>query len=121
MNDEAFTLHIAPMEKRRGKFKDGNIPWNRGKTWDDMFDKETQERLREHLRKVAKLGNAGKGHPHPKPVIQMDEYGNRLHWYESSVAAGKKLGVHPRNIRAVCYGDRPRCGGFRWKFDEIFL
>jgi hypothetical protein len=51
----------------------------------------------------------------------MDEYGYRLHWYESSEAAARKLGVNARNIRQVCAGHRMHCGGFRWKWDERFL
>jgi hypothetical protein len=58
---------------------------------------------------------------HPKPVIQMDEYGNRLHWYTSSEAAARKLGIFGRNIRKVCNGERHTCGGFKWKWDERFL
>ena len=126
VNDSAYTLNLAnvqlpPPRSKKGQWNKGGVAWNRGKTWDEMFDKETQERLRQHLRSICHNGRAGKGHPHPKPVIQMDEYGNRLHWYESSEKAAKKLGLIGRNIRAVCYGDRPRCGGFRWKFDEHFL
>ena len=55
------------------------------------------------------------------PVIQMDEYGDRLHWYESSEAAARKLGLQGRNIRKVCDGQRKHCGGFRWAWDKNFL
>ena len=101
----------------------GGVAWNRGKKWNEMFDAETIERLKKHLRELGKrAGNRGKGFEQLwRPVIQMDEYGNRLHWYQSSAHAARKLGLQARNIRAVCYGDRHRCGGFRWKFDEHFL
>ena len=121
VNDSAYTLHLQPQVPNKGKFRSRNIPWNAGLTWNEMYDEETRERLKEHLRRISHLGSAGKGHPHPKPVIQMDEDGNRLHWYASSVAAAKKLGLQDRNIRSVCEGKRPRCGGFRWKFDERFI
>ena len=121
MNDEAFTLYIAPPTKRQGRFRKGSSPWNKGKKWSDMFDEQTQTKLKQHLKDIARLGAAGKGHPHPKPVIQMDEYGERLHWYESSEAAARKLGLQGRNIRKVCDGERNFCGGYRWRWDERFL
>ena len=124
INDKAYTLHLEPETPQRdtkGRWNRGGKAWNRGMKWEDMFDKKTIERLKKHLREVGSRGNRGKGFEHMwRPVIQMDEYGNRLHWYQSSAHAARKLGLEARNIRAVCYGDRPRCGGFRWKFDEQF-
>lgn len=123
VNDKAYTIRL-PMEKpnrTKGKWNKGVAPWNKGKTWDEMFDNETQERLRKHLREISRKGTAGKGCAHPRPVIQMDDDGNRLHWYASSEHAARKLNLIGRNIRAVCYGDRNRCGGFRWKFDDRFM
>jgi len=121
MNDSAYTLHLDPIIRQKGKFRKGQTPWNKGKKWNEMFDEKTQAKLKEHLKEISKTGAAGKGHPHPKPVIQMDEYGNKLHWYASSEAAAKKLGLHGRNIRKVCDGERNSCGGFRWCWDERFL
>ena len=123
INDKAYTLHLEPEISQRdtkGRWNKGGKAWNRGMKWEEMFDKETIERLKNHLREVGSKGNKGKGFNNGRPVIQMDEYGNRLHWYESSSSAARKLGLIARNIRAVCYGDRNRCGGFRWKFDERF-
>ena len=129
-NDSAYTLNLnnvhlpeTPKRNRKGQWNKGCVAWNRGKKWNEMFDAETIERLKKHLRELGKrAGNRGKGFEQLwRPVIQMDEYGNRLHWYQSSAHAARKLGLQARNIRAVCYGDRPRCGGFRWKFDEHFL
>lgn len=120
---KAYELYLPPQPQtrnRRGQWNKGGVAWNRGKTWDEMYDKETQERLRQHLRDICRKGGAGKGHPHPKPVIQMDEHGNRLHWYGSSEVAARKLGVSGRNIRSVCDGQRKHCGGFTWCWDERF-
>ena len=116
VNDSAYTLYLPPAPR-----KHGGGAWNKGLTWKEMYDDETRERLRTHLKRISRLGAAGRGHPHPKPVIQMDDDGNRLHWYASSVKAAKKLGLQDRNIRKVCEGERHHCGGFRWKFDERFL
>lgn len=124
MNDSAYTLHLdpeVPQRNKKGQWNKGGVAWNRGKTWNEMYDKETQERLKEHLRSICRKGCAGKGNAHPKPVIQMDKYGNRLHWYGSSEAAARKLGLIGRNIRKVCDGERNFCGGFKWKWDERFL
>jgi len=122
MNDEAFTLYIAPLKKRQGRFNKGNIPWNKGKSWDEQgWTKERRNKV------VAQLMENGKRNDHKRsaehfkhPVIQMDEYGNRLHWYESSEDAARKLGLQGRNIRKVCDGDRNFCGGYRWQWDERF-
>lgn len=121
MTDLSYTLYIEPQKPNKGRFSSNSTPWNKGLTWNEMYDDETIERQIAHLRHIARMGAAGKGHPHPKPVIQMDEDGNRLHWYASSVKAAEKLGLQDRNIRSVCEGKRPRCGGYRWRFDERFL
>ena len=128
MNDLAYTLHLDGTSERtskrdnRGRWKKGCHAWNLGKTWDDMFSKEMQEKLRKHLKEVCKNGSAGKQiYVHRKPVIQLDKYGDRMHWYESSVAAANKTGLDCRNIRHVCNGKRHTCGGFGWRWDERFL
>ena len=130
VDDKSYTLDLSnvrlpetPQRNKKGQWNKGGVAWNRGKKWTEMFDAETIERLKQQLRDNNKnRGNRGKGFEQLwRPVIQMDEYGNRLHWYKSSEHAARKLGLQGRNIRAVCYGKRPRCGGFRWKFDENFL
>lgn len=122
MNDEAFTLYIAPLNTRHGKFKEGNIPWNRGKSWKEqgLSDEDIKNRI-EILKAHAHIPQKGCKPTHSRPVIQMDEYGNRLHWYISSDAAAKKLGLHGRNIRKVCDGERKHTGGYRWAWDKNFL
>ena len=64
---------------RKGQWNKGCVAWNRGKKWNEMFDAETIERLKKHLRELGKrAGNRGKGFEQLwRPVIQMDEYGNR--------------------------------------------
>lgn len=123
MNDSVYTLYLDPVRKRKGRFKKGNIPWNRGMSWEQQGwteerKKKVVEKLMENRRKNS-YKNAARHFKHP--VIQMDEYGNRLHWYESSEAAARKLGITGRNIRKVCDGQRIHCGGFRWAWDERFL
>ena len=121
MSDLSYTLHLDPILKRKGKFKEGNIPWNIGKSW-----KEQGITGEERERRLAKLQEGNKNRirshkpTHSKPVIQTDEYGNRLHWYESSEAAARKLCITGRNIRKVCDGERHTCGGYRWRWDERF-
>ena len=109
INDKAYTLHLEPEISQRdtkGRWNKGGKAWNRGMKWGEMFDKETIERLKNHLREVGSKGNKGKGFNNGRPVIQMDEDGNRLHWYASSSSAARKLGLIARNKRSVCYGDR---------------
>lgn len=122
--DEAYTLHIDPPKKRkRGQHKEGYHAWNRGLSWEEQGWTEERKKkvvaqLRENIKKNTRHGTTDHL---KKPVIQMDEYGNRLHWYESSEAAARKLGITGRNIRKVCDGQRKHCGGFRWAWDERFL
>ena len=122
MNDEAFTLYTAPPKiYKKGQFRKGRTPWNKGLSWEqqgwtDERKKKVISRLRENREK-----NKYHSYDHlKKPVIQMDKYGDRLHWYESSEAAARKLGVHGRNIRKVCDGERHTCGGYYFKWDERF-
>lgn len=122
MNDSAYTLHLDPVRKREGRFKKGNIPWNKGMSWEQQgIVGEDAKRRKEAFQKASHKNGYSHTPTRSKPVIQMDEYGNRLHWYISSEAAAKKLGLHGRNIRKVCDGERNSCGGYRWAWDERFL
>jgi hypothetical protein len=122
MNDKAYTLHLDPVRKREGRFKKGNIPWNKGMSWKEQgVSEETAKRKIEILQANSHKNGYSNKPAHSKPVIQMDEYGNRLHWYISSDAAAKKLGLHGRNIRKVCDGERKHTGGYRWAWDKNFL
>lgn len=123
MNDKAYTLHLDPIRKRKGKFKKGNIPWNKGLSWEEQgIVGEEAKRRKEAFQKAShKNGYSHKTPKNAHPVIQVDEYGERLHWYASSEVAARKLGLHGRNIRKVCDGERHTCGGFRWRWDERFL
>lgn len=124
MNDSAYTLHIEPINKRRkGKFQKGNTPWNKGLSWKEQGIVGEEARRRKEVFQKASHKN-GYSHKTPKsahPVIQMDKDGNRLHWYASSEVAARKLGIHGRNIRKVCDGERITTGGFAWCWDERFL
>jgi hypothetical protein len=125
MNDAAYTLHIDQIERSRdkhGHFIKRCIPWNKGLSWDEQgMPKEEQERRRRSFMEGAKRAVRPHKSYNGHPVIQMDEQGNRIHWYASSEMAAKKLGLHGRLIRKVCDGERHHTGGFRWKWDERFL
>lgn len=122
MNDSAYTLYIEPPKKRKGKFKKGNVPWNKGLSWEEQgIVGEEAKRRKEKLQKSAHKNGYSHKPAHSKPVIQMDMDGNKLHWYISSEAAARKLDLHGRNIRKVCDGERNHTGGFRFKWDENFL
>ena len=122
MNDEAYTLHLDYIPKTKSTFKKGNIPWNKGLSWEKQgWTEERKEKVLAQLKVNMSKNKYENTTEHlKKPVIQMDEYGNRLHWYESSEAAARKLGLQGRNIRKVCDGERHTCGGYRWCWDERF-
>ena len=124
MNDSVYTLHIDPPKKRKaGQHKEGYHAWNRGLSWEQQgWTDERKEKVLAQLKvNMSKNKYENCAEHFKKPVIQMDEYGNRLHWYESSEAAARKLGITGRNIRKVCDGERNFCGGYRWCWDERFL
>lgn len=120
---EVYELYIDPPKKRKGRFKKGNIPWNKGMTWKEQgWTEERKEKVLAQLKvNMSKNKHENTAKHLRKPVIQMDEYGNRLHWYASSEAAARKLGITGRNIRHVCDGKRHTCGGYRWRWDERFV
>ena len=125
MNDSAYTLHLEPANKKNktSKFQKGNIPWNKGLSWEEQGIVGEEARKRKEAFKKASHKN-GYNHKTPKnshPVIQMDDYGNRLHWYASSEVAARKLGLHGRLIRRVCDGERQHTGGYKWCCDKHFL
>lgn len=122
MNDKAYTLHVDIERRNKGRFMKGCTPWNKGLSWEQQgYTEERRNKVVEILRKNKSKNTFKNTGNHLKhPVIQMDEYGNRLHWYASSEAAARKLGITGRNIRKVCDGERSFCGGFRWCWDERF-
>ena len=69
VDDKAYTLNLdnvhlpeTPQRNRKGQWNKGGVAWNRGKKWNEMFDDETIERLKKHLRELGKrAGNRGKG------------------------------------------------------------
>lgn len=122
MNDEAYTLHVDIERRNNGRFMKGCTPWNKGLSWEQQgWTPERKKKIVEQLRINKSKNTYTNTSDHLKhPVIQMDEYGNRLHWYESSEAAARKLGITGRNIRKVCDGQRHTCGGYYWRWDERF-
>lgn len=128
MLDSSYTLHFGakPKEKEiKGRWKKGNVPWTKGKKWEEIYGEERAKEYKklsaQRLSALRASGINGGSGSNARPVIQMDKYGDRLHWYPSAVAAAKKLGLHSTNISAVCRGLKITCGGFRWKFDEKYL
>lgn len=123
MDESTYTLYEKPLiKKEKGYFKKGHTPWNKGLSWEKQgVTKEEREKRLKILQSHGHRWEKGHSASHTgRPVIQYDDYGNRLHWYLSSEAAARKLGVHGRNIRSVCDGKRKHCGGFRWAWDKNF-
>jgi hypothetical protein len=122
MDDSAYTLRLGQQTTRKKPhYRSGFVAWNRGLSWEQQgFPEESRKKVLAVLKENSKKNNYGWKN-RKRPVIQMDEYDNRLHWYESSEAAARKLGVIGRNIRKVCDGERNFCGGYRWCWDKRFL
>lgn len=67
-----------------GRFQKGNLPPNKGKTWDECFDKETQERLRANC---FKKGNVPHNACHRILDTKLDGNGNTLIYVKPRDAA----------------------------------
>lgn len=109
-------LHIGierpERNKLTGRFLKGH-KGHKGKTWNDYIPQETQEKMREALKK-----NRGRGYVFPsKPVICVAENGK---WskFPSAKDASNVTGVTRVNIGLVCRKKRRTAGGFKWFFES---
>lgn len=64
------------------------------------------------------LGKFGKDHHASKPVIQISPDGVEVR-FEAAMDAARKTGLSFKHISACCRGQRPRHGGFQWRFAEV--
>lgn len=113
-------LYLPSTPKSHGQFQKGHKPWNKGKSWDEMgISKEKQKSMRMNLEAYQGKGNPNLGGWNAKPVIAVDEYGNRVHWYRSAQDAADKLGLIRRNIARACVKGY-YCGDYRWRYDSRF-
>ena len=67
---------------------------------------------RKHQREI----NLGELHPRAKSVCQLDEEGNVINTFFTSVEAANYLGCKRANITKCCLGERKHAGGYRWKY-----
>ena len=114
---ESYELYI-PKEKEKypSRFKEGYIPHNKGKKWNEWLPKEEQEKA---LKRLNRKGNAKNIAGINKiPIIGYKD-GQIIGFYSSSIEAGKLLGITARNIRSCCVGERKTAGGFTWRYDTI--
>ena len=51
-----------------------------------------------------------------KAVVQLSENGEVINQYKSARQASEATGIAFQNISKVVRGNRPRAGGFRWKY-----
>ena len=103
-------------------FKKGDIPWNKGISW------QSKEEIDKRI-KAAADANRGKKHSPEriqkvrdalkhriKPVIQFDLEGNEINRFESCKDASRLTGVCYSKIGAAAAGKRNSAGGFKWSF-----
>ena len=63
-----------------------------------------------------RLINLGSKHPRARAVCQLDENGNIIRTFVTSVEAAQYVGCKHGNITKCCKGERLRAGGFKWKY-----
>lgn len=56
-----------------------------------------------------------------KPVVAVDDDGNVVYEFPSTMEAKRKLGLDSSAIAKCCRGERRTCGGYRWYYKEYYL
>lgn len=108
---ELYLPPKRPERNKKGQFVKGLVPHNKGKNAKEYVSPESLVRMLSTLKK----GNGGNN---KKPVIAMDDTGEVVGWFESTVDAARKMGVTSASIRASIYGLCKHCKGFVWKYEE---
>ena len=111
-------LYLQPVKFNRnlltGRFLKGSTPHNKGKKIEQYMDIKKIDKIKKFLKRTGNKNIAGWN---KKKVCTFID--NKLYVFESSVDAGKKMGIQSRNIRNCCNGKRKHCGGFKWfNFDS---
>lgn len=111
----SWELNLGPeyiQPKRKGRFKKGHVPYNKGKKWDDYLPKEMQTKYLKHLKRV----QFKKGHPSYRPetagrpkkkVIAVYDDG-RFVVIPSIKKAADLMGVTSDSIYYTCKRNRAR-------------
>jgi group I intron endonuclease len=53
-----------------------------------------------------------------KAVVMIDSSGRIVNTFKSTLSAGKKMSIEPKNIQAVCKNKRAKAGGYKWQYLE---
>lgn len=56
-----------------------------------------------------------------KAVVAVDDNGNVVYEFPSTMEAKRKLGLDNSVIAKCCRGERKTCGGYRWYYKENYL
>jgi len=101
---------------KNGRFLKGSTPWNKGKKWEEIFDKKTREYILNNLGKY-RTGNPHIGGNNAIRVVAIKD-GKLCGVFDSSNDAMRKTGICARNIRSVCSGKRKTAGGYKWYYEK---
>lgn len=102
--------YIPP--KRKGRFKKGHVPYNKGKKWDEYLPKAMQTKYLKHLKRVQfKKGNPSyrpetAGRPKRKVIAVYDD--GRFFVIPSLSKARELMDVSSGVIRECCKKNRAR-------------
>lgn len=102
-----------PKSKPNGQFVKGNIPFNKGKKWDEWMDGRKQRKVR---RCLIHTGNPNLPGWNKKAVAGVRD--GKVVFFESANDAERKTGITARNIRNCCAKHRKHAGGCEWFFAD---
>jgi len=91
---DMWKTDLNPMKGKKGK----NNP---------LYGRKRPEHVRAALKKAA-MKKA-------RPVIQIDNSGKEIGWFESTNAASRAVGIK-NGVHSVCCGKQKLAGGYYWRF-----
>lgn len=107
-------LGQPPYRKGNGQFAKGAKPFNKGKSWDEWLSPEMQAKIRQT---IPHKGRKDFGGENKKSVLAIKQ--DIELWFESAAEAARQLNLNRRNVQHVVDGQRPTCGGWRFKRSNV--
>ena len=108
-----ITIEQTFRNPQNGQYLKGREPHNKGKKWSEYLPKKTQKSILKNLKPNPNYNLAG---ANARKIVGIKDGKWRV--FESSKDAERKLGIHARNIRTVCYKKRNHAGGWKWFFEN---